>query len=164
VSLGLQRYTEPLEFDELIFLERKESVERRQYYRVYQLLMLFSFIIPFIGSWYRVTENSPSAFSFFKFFVSSGILVFISTFATYASYYVYHRKMQLDIKYRTKTIETNRITRKLHISTKSTYHFYIDSAIKLSIEVAYGDYMRLKEGDEVSIEYTTHSQLYLGYF
>jgi uncharacterized membrane protein len=164
VSFELQKYIEPLEIDELMFLERKETSERRQYYKVYQLLMFLSFIIPFIGSWYRAAEGAPNAFSTLTFFVSAGILLFISTFATYMSYYVYLRKVQLDIRYKTKTIEINRIVRKLHVTTKSAYYFYIDSTIKLSIEVACSDYDRLKVGDEVSIEYASHSKFYLGYF
>lgn len=164
MPLGLQRYTEPLELEELIFLEKKESTERKQYFKVYRLLMFMSFLIPFIGSWYRATEGAANAFSYLRFFVSAGILLFISSFATYLSYYVYLRKIQLDLRYKTKTIETNHITRKLYVATKKAYYFYIDSAIKLSIEVAYSDYTRLKEGDEVSIEYSTHSKLYLGYF
>jgi hypothetical protein len=46
----------------------------------------------------------------------------------------------------------------------NSYFFYLSSAIKLSIEVEEYDYRRLEKGDEVNIEYTTFSQMYLGYF
>ena len=72
--------------------------------------------------------------------------------------------MQQDIKAATKTIEINHIVRKLHLSAKNAYYFYTDSKVKLSIEVSAADYDQMNEGDEISIEYTTHSKQYLGYF
>ena len=159
-----QLYTEALTEEELLFLVRKERRERRQYYKAYRMLMFLSFIIPFAGAWYRATDGAPNAFSKMKFFAAAGVLLSISTFSTYLTYRVNLRKVQLDIKQKTKTIERNRITRKLYIGTKNTWYFYITSLIKLSIEVSQVDYERLNEGDEVSIEYTTHSRLYLGYF
>jgi hypothetical protein len=164
VSLELQPYKEPLELDELIFLENKELKERGQYLKIYRLLMFFSLLIPFAGAWYRVSENAPNSFSPLRYFFSAGVLLFISTVATFLSYRVYHRKVRLDIKEKTKTIEISRITRKLYVATRKTFYFYIDSRVKLSIEVSDADYKAFKEGDEVSIEYATHSKLYLGYF
>ena len=164
MSLELERYYEPLSNEELVFLVRKEQRERKQYYKVYQLLMFLSFIIPFAGAWYRATDGAPNAFSQVKFFITAGILLSICTFSTYFVYRINLRKVQLDIKYRTKTIEISHITRKLYIATKNACYFYIDSRVKLSIEVSVADYERLNEGDEVAIEYTTHSKQYLGYF
>lgn len=150
--------------DELIFLENKELKERGQYYKVYKWLMFLSFLFPFIGAWYRATEGAPNAFSMTRFFFSAALLLSISTIATYLSYRIYLRKVQLDLRFKTKTIERNHITRKLFVAPKKAYYFYIDSAIKMSIEVSFTDYELLKEGDEVSIEYATHSKFYLGYF
>ena len=160
----LIRYTEPLAADELAFLERRESKDRSQYYKVFQILMLFSFVFPFIGAWYRATDNAPNAFSPARFFLSATILLFISSVAVYVPYRAHLRKIQRDIREGTKTIEVAHIMRKLQMNAKKTCHFYIDSKIKLSIEVSYDDFARLDEGDDVSIEYTTHSRLYLGYF
>jgi len=92
------------------------------------------------------------------------VLLSISMFSTYVTYRINLRKIQLDINDGTKTIETNRITRKVYVRTKNTCYFYIDSKITMSIEVSVNDFERMNEGDEVSIEYATHSGLYLGYF
>jgi heme/copper-type cytochrome/quinol oxidase subunit 3 len=99
-----------------------------------------------------------------KFFFTAGILLFISSFATYVTYRINLRRVQLDIRDKTKTIEISHVMRKLQIPAKNTYHLYIDSTIKLSIEVSYEDYVRMAVGDEVCIEFTTHSREYLGYF
>lgn len=164
MSLELQRSTEPLLAEELTFLEKKEAKERAQYYKVYEMLMLLSFIIPFAGAWYRAYDGAPDAFSPVKFFCAAGILLFISTFSTWLTYRINLRKVQLDIKYKTKTIEITTILRKQQFAMSNTYYFYIDSRIKLTIEVSFEDYQRMDEGDEVSIEYATHSHVYFGYF
>ena len=160
----VQRYTEALDTGELSFLERKETRERGQYYNAYRLLMLLSFIIPFAGAWYRAADGAPNAFSTPKFFFTAGILLSICTFSTYVTYRINLRKVQLDIRDKTKTIEKSHVTRKLHMPARNAYYFYIDSRVKLSIEVSQEDYYSVKEGDEVCIEYTTHSKQYLGYF
>ena len=164
MSFEVKRYIEPLDDGELKFLEKKESKERSQYYKVFQLLMFLSFIIPFAGAWYRAYDGAPNAFSGTKFFFTAGVLLSISSVSTYITYRINLRKVQLDIQDRTKTIEISHIIRKLHIAAKNTYYFYIDSKIKLSIEVSYNDYERMSAGDEICIEYTTHSRQYLGYF
>jgi hypothetical protein len=162
--MELIRYNEPLNTEELTFLERKEEKERTLYFKVYKILMLVSFIVPFITAWYRATDGAPNAFSAGKFFVSAGILLFISTFSVYMAYRTHLHKVQLDLRDRTKTIEINHIVRKLQMTARNAYYFYIDSKVKISIEVSYEDFANMNEGDEVSIEYTTHSRLYLGYF
>ena len=160
----LVRYTEPLEPDELAFLERRESKDWSLYYKVFQILMVFSFVFPFLGAWYRATDNAPNAFSPGRFFLSASILLVISLVAVYVPYRAHLYKIQIDIREGKKTIEIAHIMRKLQMNAKNTCHFYIDSKIKLSIEVSYDDFTRLNDGDEVSIEYATHSRLYLGYF
>ena len=126
--------------------------------------MFVSFLLPFAGAWHQAYVGAPNAFSAFRYFFLVGILLGISTISIYATYRFNLKQLQLDIKHRTKTIEIKHITRKLYIGTKNAYHFYLDSHIKLSIEVSENDYERMHEGDEVAIEYTTYSRQYLGYF
>ena len=164
MSFQLQRYIEALEPGEVDFLLRKEEQERKTYYRIFSILMFMSFILPFAGAWVQAFEGAPHAFSPLRYFSAVFVLLFISGVSTSYSYKVNHRKLQLDIRDRTKTVDTIRITRKTYVGLKKTYHFYVDSRIKLSIEVSANDFERLNAGDEVSIEYTTHSQQYLGYF
>lgn len=164
MSYAITRYHEPLNDTERSFLLKKEAKERRQYFVVYRAVMVACFVIPFITSWYRAYDGAPNAFSYIRFFVTTFTLLAISTTAVYLSYRTYHRKLLLDLRDSTKTIETSHITRKLAMPARNEYHFYTDSHVKLSIEVSEAYYHSLKEGDEVSIEYTTHSRLYLGYF
>lgn len=157
-------YNEPMTESELTFLINKEQKERKQYFTVFKYLMIASFVLPFIGSWYRAYEGAPNAFSFPRFFVSTAILLTISTLAVYISYRTYHRKIKIDTIEKTKTIETSRITKKVTVPSKNACYFYTTSPVKLSIEVSRDYFDERKEGDEVSIEYTTNARLYLGYF
>jgi hypothetical protein len=164
VSTALSRHTEPLEPSELSFLADKEQKDKKMYYRIFRVLMIGSFIFPFMGSWYRAFEDAPNAFSPLRFFVSVFILLGISFTAMWFAYKSNLGKVHADLKHRTKTIETVYILRKQFMHRSNAYYFYISSPDKLSIEVTNEDYNRLDIGDEVNIEYATHSKLYLGYF
>ena len=160
----LELHTEPLEVEEIMFLVRKEGKERKQYYRVFSFLMVMCFVIPFAGAWYRAFDGAPNAFSIPRFFISAGILISISVAALWTMYRLNVRKVQADIRERTKTIECAHVVKKTYMPQNNTYFLYLDSTNKLSIEVKEDDYRRLDTGDEVNIEFTTHSRLYLGYF
>ncbi|MEI8279579.1 MAG: hypothetical protein WCG87_07420 [Bacteroidota bacterium] len=164
MSTLIRRYTEPLEADELIFLKDKEQKDRKQYYKAFRILMVVCFVLPFIGSWYRVTEDAENAFSMSRFFTSVTALLFLSIGAVWTAYRFNLRKIQWDIKSQTKTIERTHITRKQYMPRNHVYFFYIDSDTRISIEVNENDYHQFETGDEVNIEYTTHAKLFLGYF
>jgi hypothetical protein len=164
MSLQLIRYSEPLETDELAFLSKKEEKERKQFYKVIRVFMLFSFILPYIVAWFRAADGAQNPFSYFNYFIGVAFLLSFSGVATYIGYHRTLKQVQLDIRDRTKTIERTHITRKQYMPQNNTYYFYIDSPNRLSIDVSEQDYHRLDSGDELSIEYTTHSKLYLGYF
>jgi len=160
----LIRYSEALNAEELAFLRKKELRERRQFVKVIRVLLLLCFICPFVLAWYNAFEGVAEPFSYGYYFL--GVL-FLMCFSGVAVWIVYNsnlRKLQADISHHTKTVEQAHIVRKHHMAMNDTFHFYLDSPVKLSIEVSEHDFNRLEQGDEVNIEYTTHAQLYLGYF
>lgn len=162
--MELIRYNEALEAEELAFLLKKERKERKLYYGIIKWCMIMSFICPFIVAWFHAFDGDDNPFSYSSYFVGVVFLLFFSGGGTYVVYYYNLRKVQSDIKHRTKTIERSHIMRKQFMPHNNTYHFYIDSPNKLSIEVTATDFHRLDKGDELSIEYTTYSKMYLGYF
>lgn len=164
MQLQLLRHNEPLDADEVAFLRRKEERERKQFYKLIRRLMLFAFIIPFAMAWFRAAEGDELAFSFARYFFGVFFLLVFTSVVTYIAYHRTLRRVQFDIKHRTKTIESTHITRKQYMPHNNTYYFYLDSPNKLSIEVQEHDYRRMDSGDELSIEYTTYSKQYLGYF
>jgi len=160
----LEIFKEPLEMDEVTFLVKKEEKERKQYFRAFSFLMIMCFIIPFAGAWYRAVDNAPNAFSPLRYFLTTGILLTISCTAVYVVYRVNLRRIQADIKEKTKTVECAHVVKKIYMPQNNSYFLYLDSKNKLSIEVQEGDFRRLETGDEVNIEFTTNARLYLGYF
>jgi hypothetical protein len=158
------RYREALSPEELAFLRKKEQRERRQFFRVIRVLLLLCFFCPFVLAWYRAIEDVPEPFSYGFYFL--GVL-FLMCFSGCAVWIVYNsnlRKLQSDIAGLTKTVEQTRIVRKQHMEINNTYHFYLDSPVKLSIEVSEADFHRLQPGDEVNIEYSPRAHTYFGYF
>jgi hypothetical protein len=164
MSFELVKYREPLDKEELSFLRRKEEKERKQFYKIFRVFMVLSFICPFLVAWFRAIEGVENPFSIARYFLGVIFLLCFSGVGIYRAYYYNLRKVQHDIKNGTKTIERTYITRKQYMPLNHTYFFYLSSPNKLSIEVDEYDYRRLDKGDEVSIEYTTVSKLYLGYF
>lgn len=164
MSLQLVTYRERLSNEELRFLRKKEEKERKQFYRVAKVFMILCFICSFLVSVFRAFDGAEDPFAIANYFLGVLFLVCFSGVGIYWGYYHNLRKVQKDIKAGTKTIERAFIIRKQYMPANNTYFFFLSSAVKLSIEVDEYDYRRLDNGDELSIEYTSFSKLYLGYF
>ncbi len=162
--MQLFRYNEPMNGHELGFLQRKEEKERKQFTKLVRILMIICFVIPFIIAWLKATNNERDPFSYSSYFFGVGLLLLICAVILYPAYTYTLGKLQRDIGTGTKTIELTHITRKQYMPQNNTYHFYLNSPNKLSIEVSENDFHRMAEGDELNIEYTTVSKMYLGYF
>ena len=63
MSLDLVKYREALSGDELSFLRRKETKERKQFYKVVRVFMILCFVCPFIIAWFRAIEGVENPFS-----------------------------------------------------------------------------------------------------
>ena len=157
-------HIEPLEAEELTFLLSKEEKERSQYYKVFSILMVVSFVFSYAGSWYSAFEGAPNAFSPVRFFVCTTILLSLSGGAVYFTYRKDLHKLQQDIASRSKTIEITHVKYKKYMPQNKTYHFYLQTPNRMSIEVTQAEFYELDEGDEVTIEYTPNAKFYLGHY
>ena len=164
MSVELVKYREALSKDELSFLRNKEGKELKQFFKIVRVFMVLCFVCPFIIAWFRAVEGMENPFSLAYYFMGVTFLACFSGAGIYWGYYHNLRKVQKDISSGTKTIERTYITRKQYIPSNNSFYLYLTSSIKLSIEVNELDFRRLENGDEVNIEYTTFSKLYLGYF
>lgn len=162
--MELVKYLEPLTEEEFTFLKKKEQRDRHYFYRAVRAVLIICFIVPFLIAWGGALSGKPNAFSYLRYFAGVLFLLCFAGACTYLSYYFHLRKVQMDVKQNAKTVERTKITEKKFMPMNGIYYFYINSTVKLSIEVSEEDYLRLAEGDEVNIEYTTHSRQYLGYF
>jgi hypothetical protein len=92
-----------------------------------------------------------------------GLLVVIG-FATWFSYTRTILPLTKDIRRRLKIVEKSEIVRKHFMRENNSYHFYISSPTRLSIEVQAEDFVAYDVGDEINIEYTRSAKIYLGYY
>jgi len=157
-------YIEPLDTEELVFLQKKEHEDRSSLYKVVRILLVLCFFIPFVIAWFRAADGAENPFSYLTYFVGVLALLLLSFVGVYVSYRSNLQQVRRDIAHRTKTIEQTHIARKQYMPQNNTWYFYLDSPTRLSIEVSEADYNLFSEGDELNIEYTTYSKLHLGYF
>ncbi|MEO6833724.1 MAG: hypothetical protein ABI378_13935 [Chitinophagaceae bacterium] len=164
MSLELVRYHEPLQEEERAFLIRKETRDRRQFFKVLQIVLVICFILPFAMAWGEAIVGKPNPFSFKLYFIGVGTLVGLTTGAALVSYRSNLYLLYRDLRANTKTIERTTISRKYLMRPTQKCFFYLNSKIRLSIEVSEEDFDNFEVGDEVNIEYATFSKSYFGYF
>jgi hypothetical protein len=157
-------YTEPLEVSEFDFLAKKAEQEKRLYKKILIALQVGCIIFSFGGAWKYIVKGNLSVFSWENYFITLLILSSISAAAIWFSIYNNLRKISLDLRYKTKIIERALIKRKTFLPQNNTFHFYLNSFEKLSIEVDEEHFNELTEGDEVNIEYSSNAHIYFGYF
>lgn len=157
-------HTEPLNLSERQFLMRRARQEGRQLYKAVRVLMALCFAVPFLLAWLWALDGVPDPFSPKRYFLGVGLLGALAGGGVYIAYRRGLQPLRTDLRRSTKTIERVHLTRKVYMLQNNTHHFYLDSPTKLSIEASPEDYARLDEGDEVNIEYTTCSKIYLGYY
>ena len=155
---------EPLTPEELAFLTKLERKDRSTYRKILLWLLALSVLFPFITSWYRLSDQGEVLFSKIKFALSFFVLTGISTISVFIAYRLFHRKLLLDIRRRQKVVSLHKITKKVAVAGGRSFHFYIDSMVKLSIKVSETDFINYREGDEICIEYAENSKQYFGYF
>ena len=164
MSVAVVRYLEPLTADERAFLVRKETRDRRQFYRVMRVLLPICFALPFAMAWGKAIAGLPNPFSYASYFIGVGVLLFLTLGGAFLAYRSNLWLLHQDLRSNTKTIERATITRKRFMPQTNTCFFYLDSPVKLSVEVSAQYFDRLDAGDELNIEYATYSKAYFGYF
>lgn len=126
--------------------------------------MVLCFLVPFLLAWLWALDGAPDPFSVKRYFLGVCMLMLLAGGGIFLAYRRVLHPLRLDLRQGTKTVERVHLTRKVYMLQNNTHHFYLDSPTRLSIEASPEDYARLDEGDEVNIEYTTCSKIYLGYY
>lgn len=162
-------YYDTLDEEELAFLKKKAKKESRLHVRILKIMFAGAIVFSFAGAWENIQEegkifDTKTVFSWENYFLTLGILALFF----YASMRWLRNTdlalIQRDLRQKTKIIERVQIERKTFLPHNNTFHFYLNSTQKLSIEVKEKDFLLFDEGDEISIEYSTHAGVYFGYF
>jgi hypothetical protein len=162
-------YFELLQGEELAFLKKKVKKESRLYDRLKWVLFIGAAIISFAGSWKNVLNKeknfaTQTIFSWENYFITFCILAFIFYLAMRVLQSAELTKLKKDIKQKQKVVERVKIERKTYLPHNDTYHFYLNSLQKISIQVDESDFDKWEQGDEISIEYSKNAIVYFGYF
>lgn len=163
MGVALIRHLEPLNADERAFLQRRETRERHQLYKAVRIMLPFCFALPFAVAWGEAIIGRENPFSALRYFGGVGILCGLVFVATFLGYRNSLHLVRLDLKKGTKTVEQVRITGKRFMPHDNTFHVYLESRIRLSIEVSARDFDLIQIGDSLNIEYSTRAKAYLGY-
>ncbi len=156
--------TEPMTREELGFVRKKFNSDARQFYRAMNRLMVLAFVCPFVYSFYKLAVQDPEPFSMKEYFTGViGLLLFLALCAGIAYKFTLNL-LRKDLVSKNKIIELTRIARKQYMPQNNTYHFYLTSHSRISIEVDEQDYAGYNIGDEINIEYAGFSKIYFGYF
>lgn len=164
-----QIYQEAMSVTELAFLKKKASKEEHAFQRILKIMLFGAVIISFAGAWKNIQKegkvfNTETIFSWENYFITLIILSFIFWVSIRFSRSTELTKIKKDIRQKTKIVERVLITRKTFLPHNNTFHFYLNSLQKLSIQVEEQDFMTLSEGDEINIEYSKNAGIYFGYF
>ncbi|HOZ51208.1 MAG TPA: hypothetical protein PLU17_05090 [Chitinophagaceae bacterium] len=154
---------EPLEEDELLFLKKRLDAESKEYMFAMNMLLRAAVIIPFVVAIVTYIRFEDSHLMLTSFLYALVISIIILSIAGIASYMrgLYHLKK--DIKIKSKIVESCLITEKKYMALNHTWHFYLTSYIKLSIEVSELDFDRFEVNDEINIEYASFTKTYFGF-
>lgn len=177
MSFPVHIYQELMNDSELSFLKEKEQKERRVFTRTVRNLSVLFIIIPcclgiIMESVKRSSESAqatalreqedPYVYQLYVF--GMFFLLLIVCLGSYYSYTRTLKRLVRDIRSGYKTVEQTHIDRKHFVEANNTYHFYLKSTFRLSVEVSKEDFDAYREGDEINIEYSTFSRIYFGYF
>lgn len=164
-----EMYQEALSLSELAFLKKKAGKEEHTFQKILKIMLMGAVVISFAGAWKNIqkegkTFNTETIFSWENYFITLLTLSFIFWISIRFSRSTELTKIKKDIRQKIKIVERVIITKKTFLPHNNTFHFYLNSIQKLSIEVDEQDFMILSEGDEISIEYSKNAGIYFGYF
>lgn len=162
-------YFEVLRPSELAFLRKKAGKEGRLYQRLLQIMLVGAAVFSFAGAWKNIQKGNhivttETIFSWENYFITLVILGTLFFIAIRFSRSGELSQIKKDLRQKTKIIERVTIEKKTFLPHNNTFHFYLNSMQKLSIQVEANDFAVLSEGDEINIEYSTNAGVYFGYF
>lgn len=175
----LKFYKEGLNEDELSFLKSKYQKDWKDFMNSYKIITLmctvFSIVLLalFLFIYWLEPEQSTdypedNPLTLADILLTAGLgfltILLLINISFGIRYQTYILPIKRDLQSEEKIIEQARIINKKFMPQNQTFHFYIDSPGKLSIEVDQTTFRSLQVGDEINLEYTERSKVNFGYF
>ena len=158
-------YSEAMGEDELAFIQRKHDKESAAYLYTMNRMLLFIVFIPAGIAMFFAVARSLQWQGILHIYIVGFIALFIFfALVSILSYFHKLHKYKMDLKHKTKIVEQAIIKSCQYMPHNNTWHFYLLSQTKLSIEVSEEDFQSQVPGDEINIEYSQYAKEYFGYF
>lgn len=157
--------TERMSEDEIEFLKRRYIKESKNFYTGMKWLLVAILMMPFLVLLvHRYYDGNDGLSDKEVWLYAQLIMMAIYIFALAITYFRLLHPYVQDLKLQEKVVETVLILEKKFMPQNNTYHFYINSEPTYSIEVDQDTFLYYHIQDAINIEYTRHSEIYLGYF
>lgn len=156
---------EMMEEDELAFIEGRYIRESKHFYLGMRWMLLIIVVLPLLLILlHQHVERKDGLSNAEVWFYAQCVTLLIYLFVFIFGYVRLLLPYVRDLKKKCKVVEQVLITEKKYMPQNNSYHFYINSLNRISIEVNDEHFNTLQVNDELCIEYAGYTEIYLGYF
>ena len=151
-----------LSSEEKLFLQDSYEKNKKKFIRNTLFISSVAFFIS-ISSLFKFDMDTKEVYlNWFVFACVQLVLFSIIAISSVIAYFIKIHPLKKDYLCNYKLIEVVSITRKVHMKASNSYHFYVLSAFRLSLEVDQILYDQYDVDDELNLELSYYSHVFLG--
>ena len=151
-----------LSLEEKIFLQDSYQKNKRRFIKNTLFITCVAFLIAISALFKFDTDTKQVYLNWFVFACVQIVLITIIAISALIAYYIKIYPIKKDYLCNCKLIEVVTITKKVHMKATNTFHFYVLSAFRLSFEVDQELFDQYEVADELNLELSYYSHLFLG--
>ena len=151
-----------LSLEEKIFLQDSYQKNKRRFIKNTLFITCVAFLIAISALFKFDTDTKQVYLNWFVFACVQIVLITIIAISALIAYYIKIHPIKKDYLCNYKLIEVVTITKKVHMKATNTFHFYVLSAFRLSFEVDQELFDQYEVADELNLELSYYSHLFLG--
>ena len=151
-----------LSLEEKIFLQDSYQKNKRRFIKNTLFITCVAFLIAISALFKFDTDTKQVYLNWFVFACVQIVLITIIAISALIAYYIKIHPIKKDYLCNYKLIEVVTITKKVHMKATNTFHFYVLSAFRLSFEVDQDLFDQYEVADELNLELSYYSHLFLG--
>lgn len=151
-----------LSLEEKIFLQDSYQKNKRRFIKNTLFITCVAFLIAISALFKFDTDTKQVYLNWFVFACVQIVLITIIAISALIAYYIKIYPIKKDYLCNYKLIEVVTITKKVHMKATNTFHFYVLSAFRLSFEVDQDLFDQYEVADELNLELSYYSHLFLG--
>jgi hypothetical protein len=154
----------PMDDDEIDFVNQRYQHASKEYMYGMNIMLVGAVGLAFLVALFNYLHDPNFEETLIIYGYAQSITAVIALIIVIANYLLSLYDLNVDLKRKLKIAEQVTITEKKYMESNNSYHFYISSEVKYSIEVPEDSFNYFQINDEITIEYTKYAALYLGYY